>query len=187
MTATRTTPAPFSYAPPDSVSLRPVAPSERIGGLDLLRGWAMFGVLWSNLNDWYDTANEVTRADRVLSFAQNWLIESRFYELLVVLFGIGFAIQLTRARARGVDLRNAYLRRSAALLGIGLIHALLIWHGDVLISYALASFALLLFRDVSPRQQLVWAVVLMWAGQYIGRHIHFALGQTYVIPEAWWG
>jgi uncharacterized protein len=187
MTATQTTSAPFSYAPPSYASLRPVAPSERIGGLDLLRGWAMFGVLWSNLNDWYDTATEITRADRVLGFAQNWLLESRFYELLVVLFGIGFAIQLTRARTRGVDLRNVYLLRSAALLGFGLIHALLIWHGDVLISYALASFALLLFRDVSPRQQLVWAVVLMCAGGYIGMHLRFALGQIYVIPEKWWG
>jgi uncharacterized protein len=187
MTATQTTPAHFGYTPSSSASLRPVAPSERIAGLDLLRGWAMFGVLWSNLNDWYDTANEVTRLDRVLGFAQNWLLESRFYELLVVLFGIGFAIQLTRARTRGVDLRNLYLRRSAALLGIGLIHALLIWHGDILISYALASFALLLFRDASPRQQLVWAVVLICAGSYIGNHIRFALGLIYPIPEQWWG
>src|SRR5206468_9344039 len=129
------------------------------------RGWAMFGVMWSNLNDWYGTVEPVTRTARVLAFAQDWLLESRFYELLIILFGIGFAIQLTRARSRGMDLRNVYLRRSAALLGIGMIHALLIWHGDVLISYALASFALLLFRDASPRRQLAWAIFLMCAGR----------------------
>jgi uncharacterized protein len=187
MTSTQTSLAHSSYAPPNSTPLQPVAPSERIGGLDLLRGWAMFGVLWSNLNDWYATVKPVTRADHVLTFVQEWLLESRFYELLIVLFGIGFAIQLTRARKRGVDLRNVYLRRSAALLGIGMIHAFLIWHGDILMSYAVASFALLLFRDASPRQQLAWGIFLACAGGYIGFHIHFALGQIYVVSERYWG
>lgn len=36
-------------------SLSPVAPDERIHALDMLRGLAMFGALWSNLNDWYGT------------------------------------------------------------------------------------------------------------------------------------
>src|SRR4029079_9860943 len=42
------------YTPPDTAQtgvLAPVRPEERIHALDLLRGWAMFGVLWSNVND----------------------------------------------------------------------------------------------------------------------------------------
>jgi uncharacterized protein len=61
-TITRDLAAP-SYSPSVSTSLEPVAPAERIAALDLLRGWAMFGVLWSNLNDWYGTTDPATRLD----------------------------------------------------------------------------------------------------------------------------
>ena len=84
------------YAPPPSRQFEPVAPSERIPGLDLLRGWAMFGVLWSNLNDWYGTADPTTGFDRALGTVQNYWLESRFYTLLCFLFGIGFGIQFMR-------------------------------------------------------------------------------------------
>src|SRR5262249_33563507 len=131
-----------------SEGLAPVAPGERIAALDLLRGWAMFGVLWSNLNDWYSATAPATRFDKVLAWSQEWLLESRFYTLLCLLFGIGFGIQLARAAERGVDVRAAYYRRSAALLAIGIIHGTLIWFGDILTMYALVAFALVLFRGV---------------------------------------
>lgn len=172
------------YTPTSATILEPVRPGERIAGLDVLRGWAMFGVLLSNLNDWYFPRDPRTSLDTALSFAQDWFVEGRFYSLLVLLFGVGFAIQLTRARERGLDLRNVYLRRSAALLGIGLMHALLIWHGDVLTQYALAAFTLLLFRDATPRQMLAWGILLSCAGTYIAGHLHFALGQTYTVSFA---
>jgi uncharacterized protein len=162
--------------------LSPVAPSERIGALDLLRGFAMFGVLWSNLNDWYGTADEVTRLDRALDFSQQWLIESRFYTLLCFLFGIGFAIQLHRAAERGVSIRGTYVRRSAALLAIGLVHALLIWQGDILTTYALASFALLLFRDLSPRQQLGWAIGIYVFSRDVLSRARWLIGQRVMVP-----
>ena len=172
------------YAPPSSsTALEPVAPGERIQALDLLRGWAMFGVLWSNLNDWYGTTDETTRFDRILSFSQEWLVESRFYTLLCFLFGIGFGIQLMRAAERGTSLQRTYIRRSAALLGIGLIHGLLIWRGDILTLYALVSFALLLFRDRTPRQQLAWAVVIaLFASEVIVR-VRWLAGQRYMVPR----
>jgi hypothetical protein len=47
--------------------------------LDLWRGLAMFGVLWSNLNDWYGTHSATTALDRGLFWMQEWLIKSRFY------------------------------------------------------------------------------------------------------------
>ena len=172
------------YAPPaaTATALEPVAPSERIQALDLLRGWAMFGVLWSNLNDWYGTAEETTRFDRILSFSQEWLIESRFYTLLCFLFGIGFGIQLMRAAERGKSVQRTYLRRSAALLGIGLIHGLLIWKGDILTLYALVAFALVLFRDATPRQQLAWAVgVALFSSEVITR-VRWLAGQRYMVP-----
>jgi uncharacterized protein len=145
-------------------ALRPVAPQERIGALDLLRGWAMLGVLWSNLNDNYAKHASDTTLDRALWWTQNWLLQDRFYSLLIVLFGIGFGIQLTRADSLGADLRNTYYRRSTALLAIGIVHGTLIWHGDILTIYALVAFALVMFRTASTRTILVSAAVLWFVG-----------------------
>jgi len=183
MSTTRT-PTPVGvYAPPAPTALEPVAPGERIHGLDLLRGWAMFGVLWSNLNDWYDVAGEKTSLDRAIGFVQENFVESRFFILLCVLFGIGFGIQLARASQRGVSIQKTYMRRSAALLAIGLVHLTLIWHGDILTEYALVSFALLLFRDIAPKRQLAWAVGLyLFAGDIINR-LRWLAGQRIMVPR----
>jgi uncharacterized protein len=114
----------------------------------------LFGVLGSNLNDVYVSGyvSPATGLDRALGWTQYYLIESRFYTLLMILFGIGFSIQLVRANERGIDVRNSYYRRSAALLAIGVIHGFLIWFGDILTIYALVSFALVMFRTASDRQ-----------------------------------
>lgn len=181
-TITRDLAAP-SYSPSVSTPLEPVAPAERIAALDLLRGWAMFGVLWSNLNDWYGTTDPATWLDRALSFTQDWLLESRFFALLCFLFGIGFGIQLTRAAARGADVRTTYMRRSAALLAIGLVHGLFIWSGDILTIYALVSFALLLFRDATPRRQLAAGVLLWVFGGYLVRRLRFIAGMRIMVDR----
>lgn len=162
--------------------LRPVAPEERIRALDLLRGWAMFGVLWSNLNDWYTTRRApVTALDPALWWTQSWLIDSRFYSLLILLFGIGFGIQLTRADALATDLRGTYYRRSAALLAIGIVHGTLIWSGDILTIYALVAFALVLFRTASTRRILVAAVLLWFVGPFIVRDVMFLSGLRFML------
>jgi len=126
----------------------------------VLRGWALFGVLWSNLNDWYIADDPVTRLDHALVWVQTHLIRDRFYTLLCILFGVGFGIQLTRARERGRDITRTYLRRSAALLAIGLLHGFFIWWGDILATYAITSFALVLFRDVRANRILIVSLVI---------------------------
>ncbi len=143
----------------------------------------MFGVLWSNLNDWYGVADETTWLDRAIGFVQEYFVESRFFILLCFLFGIGFGIQLTRAAQRGVNIQRTYARRSAALLAIGLVHALLIWHGDILTSYALVSFALLLFRDVTPKRQLAWAFALYLFSADVITRVRWFAGQRFMVPR----
>jgi uncharacterized protein len=162
--------------------LRPVAPQERIRALDLLRGWAMFGVLWSNLNDVYASHASVTTLDHALWWTQQWLLESRFYALLILLFGIGFGIQLLRAEGLATDLRNTYYRRSAALLAIGVVHGTLIWHGDILTIYALVAFALVMFRTASTRTLLAAAAILWFLGPIIVRESMFLSGLRFPVP-----
>ena len=78
----------------------PIAPKDRILLIDLLRGLAMFGVLWSNLNDWYGPDDPHNTIEGVFRWLQEYVVESRFYSLLGFLFGYGFGIQLLRAEER---------------------------------------------------------------------------------------
>jgi uncharacterized membrane protein YeiB len=82
-------------------------------------------VLCSNLNDWYGVADETTWLDRAIGFTQEYFVESRFFTMLCIVFGIAFGIQLTRVAQRGVSIQRTYVRRPAALPAIGLVHALL--------------------------------------------------------------
>ena len=175
-----------SYSPPEtkgSDSLGPVLPEERIHALDLLRGWAMFGVLLSNLNDAYGTRDPATRLANVFANVQWYFVEERFFTLLCFLFGAGFAIQLLRAEERGVDVKATYTRRSIALLAIGLIHGLLIWNGDILTMYALVSFALVMFRTASAKRALVSALLIWILIPDIIVRLQIFAGMIYMIPR----
>jgi len=163
-----------------SPQLTPVAPESRIVLLDILRGFALFGVLWSNLNDHYGTTEAANGLDRALAWIQQWLIEERFYTLLGFLFGIGFAIQLRRADARDADARNIFVRKMFVLLIIGVLHGLLIWRGDILTEYALLGFLLLAYRKLSTRGLLLAAAATYVGLQYLVK-IGFGLTQmTYL-------
>ena len=165
--------------------LQPVSPDERVHALDLLRGWAMFGVLWSNLNGDYGTRNPTTALDHALSWTQDWLIQSRFYSLLILLFGIGFGIQLMRADANATEVRTTYYRRTAALLIIGVVHGTLIWHGDILTIYALVAFALVMFRSATTKQLLVAALICWFIGPVIVREAMYLGGLRFVLPRSY--
>jgi uncharacterized protein len=133
--------------------LQPVLPNERIPALDVVRGFALFGVLlayalWNLGSPPEDTYSNV---DRMLNWMLSALIDTKCYTLFAFLFGLGFSIQLTRAEARGSSIVPIYCRRLLALLLIGLAHALLLRNGDILVPYAAMGFVLLLFRNASNK------------------------------------
>jgi len=145
----------------DATPLQPVPTSERILALDVLRGFALFGVLlayalWNLGNPPWDTYSQ---ADRILQFALATLVDTKAYTLFAFLFGLGFSMQLTRAETRGASIVPVYCRRLLALLLIGLAHALLLRNGDILIPYAVMGFFLLLFRNASNKTLAVGAII----------------------------
>src|SRR4029453_17005550 len=97
--------------------------------------------------------------DPAAEFFLELLVHAKFYSLFSLLFGVGFAIFLDRAAARGVNPARLFRRRLTGLLIIGLVHSILIWFGDILNVYALLGFLLLPFRKRSDRTLLTWACV----------------------------
>jgi len=151
-----------SRIPPGKVGseMRPTAASERIDLVDVLRGFAVFGILVANMASYSGMqggyASWTQPLDRAVFLLTRLLVEAKFYSLFSFLFGWGMAVQMRRADARQSAFLPLYLRRLLALLLFGIIHATLIWTGDILTLYASLGFLLLLFRKRSVRF-LLWA------------------------------
>ena len=145
---------------------RPVAPAERLHALDALRGLAILGIVFVNVQFFATPLFSVIEYRVVDDFAATadrlaqWLVmvvaQGKLYPLLALLFGYGFGIQLERAGGAGAR----YARRLAALFALGIAHAVLLWAGDVLTAYAVVGAVLALFRRKGDRALLVWAAVL---------------------------
>lgn len=148
-----------------TTTLTPVPATERIDNLDVLRGLALLGIALMNVE--YFTAPLADMGGGIAPSARglDWLadafvyvfVRGKFWTLFSLLFGMGFAVMLGRARAAGRGFTPVYLRRTAGLLVIGLLHALLVWAGDILVSYAVTALLLvLLFRDTGTARLWKW-------------------------------
>lgn len=147
----------------------PVSESRRIKSLDVMRGLAILGILAVNApffaGPWQAAINptlpplEVNQETLWSWFVMHAFFEYKFITLFSILFGASiFMVGGERSdKARGAVLR----RRLFWLLVIGLIHALLIWYGDILVTYALTGFLVLLARSWRPRTLFIAGVVLM--------------------------
>jgi len=159
--------------------LGPVKPRERLVTLDILRGFALFGVLLGNLAHLYSGFFLAPHrpdgpADFVASNIVTFLIQSKAQTLLTFLFGFGFANQLLRAEERGEPIGGIYTRRILALFGFGLLHVCLLWWGDVLWTYAVTAPFLLLFLRTSDRVRVIAAIALILVPVVV-----FAIPQVY--------
>lgn len=149
--------------------IAPVAVSERIQVVDVLRGFALFGILLVNMALFGGPVYQVVTAtgeapadlDAWATFGIRFLAEGKFYSLFSLLFGFGLTMMLTRSQARGVSFVPLYMRRLLVLLAFGLLHAVLFWVGDVLLLYAVLGFPLLLFRNAKPRTLLIWMCIML--------------------------
>lgn len=145
----------------------PVRGKERIEFIDILRGFAVLGILVVNMYSFAGSQNGASNLgwpsglDRFLIILSEFLIRAKFYTLFSFMFGWGMGLQMLRAQQKGVRFVPLYLRRLLILLAIGLIHANLIWRGDILTYYALLGFLLLLFRNQSLRRLLIVAALFL--------------------------
>ncbi|HEX7832533.1 MAG TPA: DUF418 domain-containing protein [Thermoanaerobaculia bacterium] len=156
-------------APAPVVPLSPVASSERVQLIDILRGMALFGILAANIRGFaapaavYFTPAKYWIAfhDRLAQAFVDTFIQGKFINIFAFLFGVGFAVQLDRATARGGPFVKTYARRLGVLLLFGLVHGLLIWWGDILLAYALIGFFLFFFRKRADKTVMRWSIALM--------------------------
>jgi len=143
-----------------------IAPSPRQPLIDALRGVALLGVFLVNLRFFSLDAllDESTQQslpsaalDHVIRTGMGWVVDLKAITVFSLLFGMGFAMQMD---ARGTAGVAPHLRRMAALAVIGLLHATVLWWGDILLTYALVGLLLPLFRHLGDRALVVTGVVI---------------------------
>ncbi|MBN1584227.1 MAG: M20/M25/M40 family metallo-hydrolase [Anaerolineae bacterium] len=143
----------------------PVQPKERLEFVDVLRGFALFGVLAANMAGYSGLPRALPPAsepfNRTIVLLIRFLIEAKFYSLFALLFGWGATVQMARAQTRGTKFVPFYLKRLFWLLVFGLLHSTLLWSGDILSYYAVLGILLLFFLKRSPRQSLIAMTLLL--------------------------
>jgi uncharacterized protein len=142
---------------------------DRIPSLDFLRGIAVLGILIINIESFayfYPFKlmhGFVEPVDITTRFWVYFLAQGKFFAMFTLLFGAGFYIFLERLEAKGYDLKalDIYSRRLLWLFFFGVIHAYLIWDGDVLYHYAVCGFLLFPFRSMSVKKLSVVLLILI--------------------------
>jgi uncharacterized protein len=140
--------------------------NERIENLDILRGFALFGVIVINLSvDTVWSKSYVTETpgnvDNIIAMLLQALGAGKFLTIFSFLFGLGVFMQIQRCTSRSVAFVPLLLRRLSVLLLIGLMHYLLVGWTDILHVYALLGMLLLFFHRCSARMLLITAIVLL--------------------------
>ncbi|WP_336083760.1 DUF418 domain-containing protein [Nocardia sp. SSK8] len=149
---------------------------RRIAEIDILRGFALFGILITNVIVATTIWSAVGPRDKPVSLFDGTvdqlvragvdaLFTGRFYLLFAFLFGYSFTVQIAAAQRAGAAPGPRLLRRCAALLTIGLLHVYFLWIGDILTLYAVLCLLLIALRGLRPRTAVITAVVLylLWS------------------------
>ena len=134
-----------------AADLTPVRSSDRIQALDVVRGVALIGIFLMNVEYFNRPLNDFNGLPPSLTGA-NWLagwfifnfVQGKFWTMFSLLFGMGFAVMLTRAERAERNFIRPYLRRIAALAVFGAFHHIFIWGGDILFSYSVGAAGLLI-------------------------------------------
>jgi len=141
-------------------NLQPIDPKRRIELLDVLRGFALLGILFNNILYFsgysfqpFDELRQTStyQLDETLYYVLDIVITAKFYTLFSILFAVGFYLQLSRHTNDTSDFLKTYRRRLFILLLIGVLHSLF-WNGDILLMYSLLGFILLLFRNMKKEK-----------------------------------
>jgi uncharacterized protein len=166
-------------AQPNEPTVAPIDRSARISAIDALRGFALLGILLMNIiamamyGAAYDdptVTGGATGANLWIWSVMHVLAEGKMRCLFSLVFGASVLLLTSRLEADGRSAADIYYRRTLWLLLFGVVHAYLLWEGDILYPYALFGLALYPFRKLSAKALMIIGVVILvfTSAAYIG-------------------
>lgn len=170
--------------------LSPITVKERHILLNALRGLALLGIalanfpefaLWTFLSADEQSVMPTAGADRIVRFLQYMLVDGKFYTIFSLLFGVGFALILSRHSV------SLFVRRMAILIAIGACHLMFLWSGDILLLYAIGGLSLPLCLRLKDRILLWLAACLILIPVVLDAFTEYA-GIDFAGPfyNLWW-
>ena len=143
--------------------------NNRIHSLDLIRGFAVLGILIMNITNFSHvnvaymnpTIGAGLEGYNQYFHAFNYIFaDTRFMSIFSILFGAGVVLFTNNAESKGKRAGVLHFKRMFWLLFFGFVHAYLIWEGDILVTYAICGCLIFLFRKKTIRSLLILAVIL---------------------------
>ncbi len=159
---------------------------KRIVAIDVLRGFALLGILLMNMASFamptmaYFNPTVYGGDDmwnRLVFSLSHIFADQKMMALFSMLFGASVMLVTENMEKRGQSPFWFHYIRNFWLLMIGLVHAILIWDGDILVIYALASFVLYWLRKLSPKWQLALGLIIFFVPSLV------SLGVNAVLPH----
>lgn len=174
----------------NQTEMKPTLAKNRIIFLDVLRGFALVGILYANILSWSGLkflpfesiiALGNIETDKLLYNLLKFFVDTKFYTIFSLLFGIGFYIQFSR-NGQKHGFNKTYLKRLAILFSIGVIHALC-WSGDILTLYALMGVLLWSMRKLTNKKLLLSSIILFCFPLLLDIIYMFTFAQNIAKPE----
>lgn len=171
-------------------SVAPIVESDRSQALDVLRGCAVLGILLMNIQMFSmpfsayfnpTALGELSTRDFLIWCATHLLVDQKFMTIFSLLFGAGVFLMTSRISERGGRPARIHYRRMGWLLVFGLLHAYLLWHGDILVLYALCGLWIYPARRLAPRRLLMLGVIVLAIGSLLS--IASGLSMRFWPPE----
>ena len=150
----------------------PVREKDRIHNLDMLRGWAILGILAVNAMAFAwpvelmmaeaPPPGDLSRADVIGLWVTDVFFSDKMRTLFTMLFGVSVFLV---GGERSDPTRGKVLVRRLLWLGLfGALHGALLWYGDILLHYAYCGLLMMLMRSWSAKR-LLWIgglITLLW-------------------------
>ncbi|MCD5415189.1 MAG: DUF418 domain-containing protein [Clostridiales bacterium] len=174
----------------------PISSNQRIEIIDIIRGFALFGVLIANMSLFKSLALFFPKSpleyESVANMWHAWgltlFVQGRFFVIFSFLFGLGFYIFMNRAETKGFKVSKLFSRRMLGLLVMGFLHLAFIWTGDILLAYSIAGLFMMSLRKKSSKSIIKWIVILFVVAIIFMSIVHSMqyINQTFnsVNPEA---
>ncbi len=193
----------------EPTAVMPLSETDRITSLDILRGFALLGILIMNIQSYSmigaaylnpSVYGDLTGLNKIVWMFSHIFADMKFISIFSMLFGAGIVLMTRKAEEKSGKSAGLHYRRTFWLLIIGLIHAYLLWYGDILVTYAVCGFGVYLFRKVRPNRQLTLGLIFVlvpfvfymffgWSMPYwpeeavANNRMHFVPGEDRIISE----
>ncbi len=154
--------------------------APRIASLDVLRGIAILGILFMNIDGmgasglagarWPLWIGDWTKLDQIVWFTRQVFPDGTARCLLELLFGAGMVILTGRAadNVGGWRAMRAYYWRNIVLFGFGMVHVFgLLWYGDILHMYALCALVVFPLRNLPAKWLIALGLVFATASAVV--------------------